>query len=207
MTGLPTTDRGDLTRRQILDAAASLFARKGYLGTSINDLMAAAGVTKGGFYFHFPAKEDLALAVVASKQADWLARVGATTAGHERALDRLRAMSEALIDLHESDPSFTSVDKLCRELGETLRARGQPPSFLADWVELTASLLATAQHEGDIRPDVDAGQVATVAVAAFSGVQDISQLDGGGDLRERMRLLSRLLLEGLLVRAPLTDHA
>ena len=54
------------TRTKILNAALQVIRSKGYADTSIDDLCAAAGLTKGGFFHHFKGKEELALA--AAKQ-------------------------------------------------------------------------------------------------------------------------------------------
>src|SRR5262245_21816458 len=47
---------------KILEAALSLIRTKGYEATTVDDLCAAAGVTKGAFFHHFGSKEDLAAA-------------------------------------------------------------------------------------------------------------------------------------------------
>ncbi|KQW51583.1 MULTISPECIES: TetR/AcrR family transcriptional regulator [unclassified Roseateles] len=47
-------------RERILDSAAQLFRERGFDGIGLNDLMQAAGLTRGGFYGHFESKEDLA---------------------------------------------------------------------------------------------------------------------------------------------------
>jgi TetR/AcrR family transcriptional repressor of nem operon len=47
------------TRAEILDHAARLFRLRGYAGTNIDDLMLAAGLTRGAFYAHFTSKDDL----------------------------------------------------------------------------------------------------------------------------------------------------
>src|SRR6266568_4381729 len=104
------TDRGDATRRHILEVAAGAFAEHGYAGTSLNDLIRAAGVTKGGFYHHFPSKESLALQVVRYKQDQWAGRVMASAMRQTRAVDQLRAMPEALVDLHEEGDIRPDVD-------------------------------------------------------------------------------------------------
>lgn len=55
----------DDRRNQLLDCAQALFFERGYERTTINDVIAQAGISKGGFYHHFTAKDDLleALAV------------------------------------------------------------------------------------------------------------------------------------------------
>ncbi len=49
-------------RRKLLDAAISIIRKKGYAATSVDELCASAGVTKGAFFHHFPSKDSLAVA-------------------------------------------------------------------------------------------------------------------------------------------------
>ena len=51
-------------KTKLLDAALKVIRSKGYTATTLDDVCAAAGVTKGSFFHHFSSKEDLALAVV-----------------------------------------------------------------------------------------------------------------------------------------------
>ena len=51
------------TRSLLLDAAEEVFAEKGFMAASLDDIASAAGYTKGAIYKHFTAKEDLFLAV------------------------------------------------------------------------------------------------------------------------------------------------
>jgi TetR/AcrR family transcriptional regulator, transcriptional repressor for nem operon len=55
------TPRGS-ARARLLDAAIFIIRRKGYAATSVDELCAFAGVTKGAFFYHFPSKDSLALA-------------------------------------------------------------------------------------------------------------------------------------------------
>ena len=56
----PSPSRG--ARSKLLDAAVSIIREKGYAATSIDELCASAGVTKGAFFHHFPSKDSLAVA-------------------------------------------------------------------------------------------------------------------------------------------------
>jgi TetR/AcrR family transcriptional regulator, transcriptional repressor for nem operon len=51
-------------RSKLLDAAFSIIRQKGYAATSVDELCARAGVTKGAFFHHFPSKDSLAVAAV-----------------------------------------------------------------------------------------------------------------------------------------------
>ena len=52
--------KGERTREHVLATAESIILQKGYAGTSIEDIISAAGITKGGFFYHFDGKNDLA---------------------------------------------------------------------------------------------------------------------------------------------------
>src|SRR3954449_11278667 len=52
------------TRERLLDAASTVFARKGFASTSIDEVAEAAGVTKGAVYSNFDSKEDLVRTVL-----------------------------------------------------------------------------------------------------------------------------------------------
>ncbi|HHZ19796.1 MAG TPA: TetR/AcrR family transcriptional regulator [Firmicutes bacterium] len=58
---MKTTD----SKEKILDIALKLFVRRGYHGTSLNDIARKAGLTKGGIYHYFSSKEDLYRQVLA----------------------------------------------------------------------------------------------------------------------------------------------
>ncbi len=55
----------DARREAILDAAQALFMQQGYEAVTVADVLAAAGISKGGFYHHFAAKEDLLTGIIA----------------------------------------------------------------------------------------------------------------------------------------------
>ena len=182
-----TTDRGTETRRRILDVAAEAFADRGYAGTSLNDVLRASGVTKGGFYFHYPSKEALALATLRHKQEQWAGVVMAAVMRRSRAIEQLDAMVQALCDLHEQDRACRAINRLCTELGdEHPELRPQLGTQLTTWMDMVASVIRKGQDEGDIRPDVDPGIAAEIAVESFIGLETVSEaLTGRADLRRR----------------------
>ena len=65
------------SKTKLLDAALKVIRSKGYSATTLDDICAAAGVTKGSFFHHFSGKEDLALAAV----RHWNEVTGALFAG------------------------------------------------------------------------------------------------------------------------------
>ena len=55
---------GAPTREKLLDASQELINRRGFAGTSIDQIIAETGVTKGAFFYHFKTKQDLARALI-----------------------------------------------------------------------------------------------------------------------------------------------
>jgi AcrR family transcriptional regulator len=60
---------GSKTADRIIEAARELFDRHGYHSTSVNDIIAEAGVSKPTFYVHFPSKEELCVAYLKHSRA------------------------------------------------------------------------------------------------------------------------------------------
>jgi AcrR family transcriptional regulator len=197
------TDRGSATRQHILTVAGEQFLTHGYAGTSLSDLIRAAGITKGAFYHHFPSKEALAVEVVRVRQAEETAAVMQALAGHERAVDQLRAGVQAAADLKDQDQGeATSMQRLCAELSEDPELAPQIAGICDAWIDAAAGLVARAQLQGDIRTDVDAQQAAEVLVATFLGAEQQCVMtarhdDFRGEFRARMTRCLDLLLEVL----------
>ena len=63
-------ERGEATREALVEAARSLFGERGFAGTSLDEIVRTAGVTKGALYHHFSDKEDLFAAVAEEVKRD-----------------------------------------------------------------------------------------------------------------------------------------
>lgn len=80
------------TRRQLLDAATAIFARRGIAGTSLADIAAEAGLTKGAVYSNFESKDQLVLAIM---EEHLIERMRNATAVFDDAHDTGEAVREA----------------------------------------------------------------------------------------------------------------
>ncbi len=79
--------KGEATRQRILDAAQAAILEKGSTATSIEELIAECGLTKGGFFYHFRDKTDLAKALLRRYIAE-----------DEAVYDRIFGQARALVD-------------------------------------------------------------------------------------------------------------
>lgn len=103
--------RKDRSRARIIDAARRLFNRHGFAGVGIDTIMAEAGLTRGGFYAHFPSKAALYAEAVRGftqgRGAVWRESFGVETRG------RSPEMAQRMIDGYLSDAHLDDLEAQC----------------------------------------------------------------------------------------------
>lgn len=92
------TERAASTRLALVSAARELFAERGFAATSTNDVVEAAGVTRGALYHHFPTKESLFEAVYEDVETGVVARVLEALGSVADPITQLQAGMEAFLD-------------------------------------------------------------------------------------------------------------
>lgn len=90
--------RADNRLAAVLDAAAGLFAQRGYAATSMRDIAQAASMLPGSLYYHFAAKEDLLAAVYEAGVREIVAAVRAAAARETEPWARLEAACVAHLE-------------------------------------------------------------------------------------------------------------
>ncbi len=139
----------DPLRERLLDAAARVFARRGYAGTRILDVVSEAGLSTGAVYGRFSSKNDLLREAVCSRSA---ARVSVDA-------ERVAKVADLLIrGALRSEPLS---DSEAMQLEAYVAARREPEvaEALADaeaiFRERAEPLLDAARHDGTVDRDVD----------------------------------------------------
>jgi len=197
-----TTERGESTRRRILETAARHFLDRGFSGTSLNDVIRDTGLTKGGFYFHFASKAELAVAALELVRGEWREEVLANAGSHPRAVDQIAALVRAAAAGKRTAPAGTAIGRLCQELAQQPDVAERVQPFDA-WFELTTDLFRRAQAEGDMDPDVDPVEAARYAVCAFLGIDQVADVSGDIGLVERLaEQYLRFTFAAVGIRAP-----
>jgi AcrR family transcriptional regulator len=167
------SERAEETRRRIINAATTLFAEHGYHSTSMNDVIAAAESTKGGFYFHFPSKAALALAVVEATRERFRREVFAAMELHEQAADQIVSMVRAVAEVAVVSGSG-DLGRLCGELREEAEIPRDAINPFGGWIVIAKELMAQARAEGAFDdPEIDLDAAARFAVGAYIGVEQL----------------------------------
>lgn len=147
------------TRRKILTAARSLFEERG-MGTTVEEIVAAADVAKGTFFYHFPTRDDLLRSLGRAGMGVIAQRVLARKLAP---LDAVRALLVESAREGQKAPEFmreylTAAFRAGREDLSAPRAH-RPDAEEARSRDVIATLLGEAQARGELRDDVPAAEL------------------------------------------------
>lgn len=94
-------ERREATRAALINAARPLFAERGYAGVGTEEIVRAAGVTRGALYHHFDGKRELFAAVYELIEAELAERIaaGALAANADSPLEAMRAGAAMFLDV------------------------------------------------------------------------------------------------------------
>jgi TetR/AcrR family transcriptional repressor of nem operon len=163
----------DIIRTRLLDVGLAAFAKRGYHGTGIKEIVDTANVPKGSFYNYFKSKEDYGIAIVHRHSAEfWQKWQTSVTETPDNPLQVLRGCFSAMLTEHIdcSVNTFSVVAHLAAEVCETSpECRSLMTTILAEWQENLACFIARAQQAGQIRTDIEAHQLATLFWDAWQG--------------------------------------
>src|SRR5712664_2194882 len=170
--------KGEQTRLEIIRKAAPIFNQKGYEGAALSDLMRATGLEKGGICRHFDSKQELAREAF---DHAWKLAMDARFEGtHEipNTVDRLKQIVRNFRDRRTSVvpggcPLLnTAIDS--DDGNPQLRAKAR--QALSSWLDRMESIAEEGKRRGEVRSDVDSGELATLIAGTLEGSHMMSRL-------------------------------
>jgi AcrR family transcriptional regulator len=183
-------------RRQLLDAAVRVFARKGYHASRVGDIAEEAGVAHGLLYHYFRSKDQVLEAVFHENWNALLARIASVEESDEPAADQIRHIAAIVLRtwLHLPDVVRVVIQEFGRspELAERIGELTQP-------IDAIQRVIARGVERGEFRKDIDPVFAATVV---YGGIDELltgwvlGRLPSG---EEDVAAAERTLLEVTLV--------
>ena len=139
-------------RRQLLDAAVRVFARKGFHASRVGDIAEEAGVAHGLLYHYFKSKDQVLEAVFHENWSVLLARIASVEETDEPAPDQLRHIATIVLRtwLHLPDVVRVVIREFGRspELAERIGELAQP-------IDAIQRVIERGIGRGEFRKDVD----------------------------------------------------
>lgn len=169
-------------RGRIIHESLRLFSLKGFLSTSIQDIMDAAKTSKGGLYNHFRSKEELFFAVLSEARKIWREKNLAGLDEVEKPVAKVKKLLKNYRDRYLKDTE--DFPGGCIFVALSVELDDQRPK-LADEIKegfirlkyMIKSLLDKGKESGELRNDVDTNAVTELVFAGMVGASVIYNME------------------------------
>jgi AcrR family transcriptional regulator len=172
---MPSNQAQKERRNQIIEAAAHVFAQKGYAGSSVADIAVTAGIGKGTIYAYFESKEDLFFAVFEwyILQTGTAAKVSVAYLGGSAA-ERLQVLSDSIMGVWDEvkDVFNLTVEFWAASSSSQLRDRFKTAfrRLYENVRGLVMALIRDGIERGEFRSDVDPVSIAAALVGTWDAL-------------------------------------
>lgn len=171
--------KAEKTRNFIVEKTAPIFNMKGYAGTSLNDITAATGLTKGSIYGNFANKDEVALAAFDYNLKNVSSSIDAEINKQASIKDKLLVY----INIYQKFMDGSLSEGGCPVLNTAIDAddthpelRGRVLKAVLDWKNKIAKLVEAGIASKEINPDQNPEQIALTIIAMVEGGIMISKL-------------------------------
>jgi TetR/AcrR family transcriptional repressor of nem operon len=193
--------KGERTRRRIIEKAAPIFNQRGFAGASIQEVMEAAGLEKGGVYRHFASKEELAAEAFKFALSQSV-RLRTQDLGQiEGSIAKLHYLVGRFVETPSAMPGGCPLMNTAIDSDDGNPAlRLLAAEGLRNWKTRLCRIVEDGLRDEEIRPGTEPRQVATTMIAALEGALMISRLEGDREaLRDAGASLTQMI-DGIAAR-------
>lgn len=166
-------NKGTQTRRKITKKSLQVFSVKGYFNTSINDILEATGLTKGGLYGHFKSKEDIWYAVYEEAIRTWKSAVFGSIRDISDPIERIEKVTENHLrdylgaDVFDGGCFF--VNMLVEVSGQSEKMSRQILRGFVRFSKLLGFWLKEADEKGLLKKGLNFNEIADFIVISLNG--------------------------------------
>jgi AcrR family transcriptional regulator len=185
------------TRERIYRAALALFAERGFMETTVEDITETADVGKGTFFNYFPTKEHVLATYGAERLATVERALQEARRGNRPVMEVLRELAASVAGQATASPGLVraiyAAHASCDAVRDELQTRMQTAR------RLLAQIFRLAQERGEVRTDMPAAILSRLVQTVFHGVMASWALNPSGTLRGTAEEVWSLLWPGLRV--------
>lgn len=198
--------KGELTRQRIVATAAPIFNTRGFAGSSMQDVLEAAGLEKGGLYRHFRSKEELAAeAFRYALSASVRLRTEKLDHAHG-ALEQLRSLVQRFVEAPSAIPGGCPLMNTAVEADDGNPVlRDLARKGFADWRKRLCRVVREGLESGEIREGTGPRMVANTLIATLEGALMLSRLEKSRTALDDTRTSLESFLESLRAKPAKTS--
>jgi AcrR family transcriptional regulator len=186
------------TRERLFRAALDLFAQKGFVETTVEDITEAADVGKGTFFNYFPSKDHILVAFGEAQLAKLEAAIENARRSNMAMRDFLRSLGSRMTEEPTRNPAVMRT--LLQAFLSTTPVRAAMTVLQKRAHSLHTQIVGLGQDRGEIRKDLPASELAHVFRQTIFGTLLIWSLHGDASLPSRIETAFHVLWTGLSPR-------
>ena len=194
----PRPDVSTERRAQIIQAALACFTRKGFNNTTMDDIVAESGLSKGSLYWYFKSKDELFAEAMMSVFMDAGQEAIAELDQCTTASDKLRSIARITAGISEQIEGFFG---LFLEFWASSEQREQTSQFwigmLVEFKQVIVDVIDEGISSGEFKP-VDAENLVWALLAAYDGLAAYDMLIPDLELGPVSEVFAETILSGLL---------
>jgi len=179
LSQVETMSKAEKTKKYIIEQTAAIFNKKGYAGTSMNDLTAATGLTKGSIYGNFANKDEVALAAFDYNHQNMVTRIRTAMAKEKSVKAKLMVYMNMYTDYLQD----SKLSGGCPVLNTAVDADDTHPALreraiyaVNSWKKAISRLVIEGQENGELHHTLMPEQVALTIIAIIEGAVMIARL-------------------------------
>ncbi|WP_082112214.1 TetR/AcrR family transcriptional regulator [Paenibacillus sp. DMB20] len=187
-------EQSQQTIQKLMRSGVELFSRHGYSNTSIEQIVKHAGYSKGGFYAHFPSKEEFLLKIIKDGIDFYFDDLKSALEQKDRnLLENFQDYSLRLVnEAYEQGASLLLIQG-CLNSNELPRVKERLVTQMEEWRQFLTHFFQVMKDEGIVGSPLEARTLATASMALFNGINLQHFVDERIQLEEMLTVILELL--------------
>lgn len=194
----PKPDVSTERRAQIIEAALACFARKGYVHTTMDDIVAESGLSKGSIYWYFKSKDEIFKAAMTAIAANVVGEPMHVLQTAATATEKVHTAAQIMVDFCHDIAQYFG---LLLEFWSQSERRDAEMHFWAEMLppyqQMVATVFRDGVQTGEFRK-VDADALAWMMMSAYDGLAVYNMMIPDIDIGKISKTFIETLLRGLL---------
>lgn len=190
--------QSEQTKKRVVEAARILFAQKGYKATSIEDIVAATGSSKGNLYYHFKSKEGLFLNLIDEWDREWEEKWQEKEPLYKTTTEKLYGFAELLVHDDLNHPLTKAADEFFNS-DKTTEVEERVGELVDRHLQWNQRLIQQGIDNGEFRQG-SAKEHAVILESLLIGLSQMSRKKSPEEILELYKQAMKVLLYGIADR-------
>ncbi|MDN4068237.1 TetR/AcrR family transcriptional regulator [Paenibacillus vini] len=187
--------QSEQTKKRVVEAARILFAQKGYKATSIEDIVAATGSSKGNLYYHFKSKEGLFLYLIDEWDREWEEKWQEKEPLYKTTTEKLYGFAELLVHDDLNHPLTKAADEFFNS-DKTTEVEERVGELVDRHLQWNQRLIQQGIDNGEFRQG-SAKEHAVILESLLIGLSQMSRKKSPEEILELYKQAMKVLLYGI----------